>query len=206
MGFAYKMGLTLRGAHNLEGKSNTEQSISLSVSKEETDLLMGTEPSLSQQESFLSVWQQSRRYKEIARWRGVGNARELFTEVCAKILRSMRDWSESGERKGRVKDDTGEAVGADHAGPWRFLSWIFFFCPFTHRAFNHPTSHIQDVSDFYTLQIIWQLVWKLYCCAFVSMSGEYTKDCWVSKGVWWRFGTMLCIHTNDYHSAINERG
>lgn len=54
MGFAYKMGLTLRGAHNLEGKSNTEQSISLSVSKEETDLLMGTEPSLSQLESFLS--------------------------------------------------------------------------------------------------------------------------------------------------------
>lgn len=47
----------------------------------------------------------------------MGNARELFTEVCAKILRSMRDWSESGERKGRVKDDTGEAVGADHAGP-----------------------------------------------------------------------------------------
>lgn len=36
------------------GKSNTEQSLSLSVSKEKTGLVRGTEPSLSQQESFLS--------------------------------------------------------------------------------------------------------------------------------------------------------
>lgn len=80
----------------------------------------------------------------------------------------------SGKLKGRVKDDTGEAVGAGHAGPCRFLSWVFY--PFIPGYLVILQVHIQVVSGFYTLQTILQLVfWKSHCCAFVSVSGQYTR-------------------------------
>lgn len=66
-----------------------------------------------------------------------------------------------------MKDDTGEAVGADQAGPSVFSAG-FFALSFKGQLVILLV-HILIVSGFSTLKTIPQLVfWKLHCCEFTQ--------------------------------------